>query len=101
MATKNSQVGPNISLFWLGTELVWLGKGAHMGEYARQYALDRLGVDIGDDRELIKIKPVKRCGCSCGRVFITQQSKEQHQKDTGHINKGASMTLTPEQTCVG
>ena len=59
-----------------------------MGEYARQYTLDRFGVDIGDDREPVKTKPVKRYGCSCGRVFITQQAKEQHQKDTGHINKG-------------
>ena len=54
-----------------------------MGEYARQYTLDRFGVDIGDDREPVKTKPVKRYGCSCGRVFITQQAKEQHQKDTG------------------
>ena len=59
-----------------------------MGEYARQYTLDRFGVDIGDDREPVKTKPVKRYGCSCGRMFITQQAKEQHQKDTGHINKG-------------
>ena len=63
-------------------------KEASMGEYARQYTLDRFGVDIGDDREPIKTKPVKRYGCSCGRMFITQQAKEQHQKDTGHINKG-------------
>ena len=54
-----------------------------MGEYARQYTLDRFGVDIGDDRE-----PVKRYGCSCGRMFITQQAKEQHQKDTGHKQGG-------------
>ena len=63
-------------------------KEASMGEYARQYTLDMFGVDIGDDREPIKTKPVKRYGCSCGRVFITQQAKEQHQKDIGHINKG-------------
>lgn len=59
-----------------------------MGEYARQYTLDRFGVDIGDGRELRKTKPVKRYGCSCARMFITQQAKEQHQKDTGRINKG-------------
>ena len=58
-----------------------------MGDYARQYTLERFGVDIGDDRELVKTKPVKKYGCSCGRVFITEQAKEQHQKDTGHINK--------------
>ena len=59
-----------------------------MGEYARQYTLEKFGVDIGDDREPIKPKPVKRFGCSCGRVFINAQAKEQHQKDTGHRNKG-------------
>lgn len=58
-----------------------------MGEYARQHILERFGVDIGDDRGLVKTKPVKKYGCSCGRVFITEQAKEQHQKDTGHINK--------------
>ena len=61
-----------------------------MGEYARQYTLERYGVYIGDDRGPIKSKPVKRFGCSCGRVFITQEAKDQHQKDTGHVNKGAN-----------
>lgn len=55
-----------------------------MGEYARQYALERFGVDIGDGKEPIKQKPVKRFGCSCGRMFFTMKAKEQHQKNTGH-----------------
>ena len=71
-----------------------------MGECARQYTLDRFGVDIGDDREPIKTKPVKRYGCSCGRVFITQQAKEQHQKDTGHINKGGQPAQAAEPAVI-
>lgn len=59
-----------------------------MGEYARQYTLERFGVDIGDDKEPIKQKPVKRFGCSCGRMFFTLKAKEQHQKDIGHGLKG-------------
>lgn len=68
-----------------------------MGEYARQDILSRFGVDIGDSREPIQNKPAKRYGCSCGRVFISPQAKEQHQKDTGHVNKGGKMTLSDDE----
>ena len=53
-----------------------------MGEYARQYALDRHGVDIGDD--MLHTVSKKHFSCSCGRAFISSQAREQHQKDTGH-----------------
>jgi hypothetical protein len=55
-----------------------------MGEYARQYIEDHFGVDIGDGECEPKPKPVKRFGCRCGRTFVNQQAREQHQKDTGH-----------------
>ena len=55
-----------------------------MGEYAQQYTLKRFGVDIGDERKADTPKPPKRFGCRCGRVFIDQQARAQHQKDTGH-----------------
>lgn len=64
-----------------------------MGEYARQFTLDRFGVDIGDDEFERAPKPKKRVGCSCGKVFVTERSRDQHQKATGHIGgKG-----TPEK----
>ena len=49
-----------------------------MGEYARQYTLERFGVDIGDDREPVRTKPVKKYGCKCGRMFVSQEAKHQH-----------------------
>lgn len=59
-----------------------------MGEYARLYTLEHFGVDIGDDDERPrppkKPVPEKRFGCSCGRAFVSDEARGQHQKDTGH-----------------
>ena len=57
-----------------------------MGEYARDFILDKFGVDIGS-RHPDKPKQVKKFGCACGRVFLTLDAKEQHQKATGHSPK--------------
>ena len=54
-----------------------------MGEYARQYVLDNYGIDI-DDGEL-EVRPEKKFGCSCGRVFISKDARTHHQKATGHL----------------
>ena len=62
-----------------------------MGEYARQYTLERFGVDIGgddDDARPARAKrpvPAKPFGCSCGRAFRLQQALAQHQSATGHV----------------
>ncbi len=61
-----------------------------MGEYAQQYALDRFGVDIGDDSTPTP-KPPRRFGCSCGRMFATAEALSQHKRDAHSAGLSAAL----------
>lgn len=59
-----------------------------MGEYAEQYILDAYGIDISEDDRPIPPKPVKKYGCKCGRMFISQAAKDQHYRDKHEDKNG-------------
>lgn len=59
-------------------------QGGDMGEYARDYILQKHGIDIGDDDNEKAQSNVRRYGCGCGRMFKSEHALDQHQSATGH-----------------
>jgi hypothetical protein len=54
-----------------------------MGEYARDAILRLHGVDIEDDREIRSLR--KTYPCSCGKPFLSEKARKDHQDSTKHI----------------
>jgi hypothetical protein len=53
-----------------------------MGEYARQYALEQHGVDIGDDDDRPRKPKPPRIRCpKCGKHFKSEQAVRDHTRD--------------------
>ena len=55
-----------------------------MGEYARLHILEKYGIDIDDADEPVRKQRTKKYFCSCGRGFLLDGARQQHQRDTGH-----------------